>query len=525
MESLTHHPVQAWLVRSIICIAACSLIRKLLSLHKTSSNGVKQSRRVSFTTASIAFGTMPDDVNLDNPTMQVLISFSKNNCPSVEDVAEMVEKTFQFPRMACIPKGIFGGEDWVFQPSDKPIDPMRMVRVLEVSCDTVQDLADIVQGESRRRVLRAPHRNLPWWEFILILNKGNGDSMLVLRIDHAVGDGYSVGQICANFITNEDGTPLGSFYPESMKANKQKEDAKLQQSKWKVLPKVIPAMLKVLGLPLVAHDHPTAFAKDVVGKRLRENSGDRMVVVFDSFPQSFVKAIKDKAGVSLNDVLVSALSQAIHEYCTHHKCPILEEHGEMLQSRALMVYGFPNRNDSKDTVIRNGWVPLSLNLGVGITSTAARLKHVFKQTSELKNSPIPHCQLWFQNVVCPWLPTSAFQKAVYDIYSRHNLTCTNVPGPAKKVLVAGKPVVNCRFNVDGHVHPVVSILSYNGQINVLFTADIKSIPDMRILERFYMCALKALGEEMGVEVPRNINRLAEQDDLYYSYTLKRNSTH
>jgi hypothetical protein len=65
-----------------------------------------------------------------------------------------------------------------------------------------------------------------------------------------------------------------------------------------------------------------------------------------------------------------------------------------------------------------------------------------------------------ENVVCPWLPTSAFQKAVYDVYSRHNLTCTNVPGPAKKALVAGKPVVNCRFNVDGHVHPVVSILSY-----------------------------------------------------------------
>ena len=119
-----------------------------------------------------------------------------------------------------------------------------------------------------------------------------------------------------------------------------------------------------------------------------------MAVIFDSFPHSFVKAIKDKAGVSLNDVLVSALSQAIHEYCKHHKCPILEEYGEKTQGRALIVYAFPNRNDSKDTVIRNGWVPLSLNLGVGITSTNARLKHIFKQTSDLKNSPIAHCQLW-----------------------------------------------------------------------------------------------------------------------------------
>jgi len=275
IEKLAHDPVEVWLVRSIICFAAVSLISKLLTLlHKTSSNGGKQkSRRASFTTASIAFGSVPDDVNSDNPTMQVLISFSKNSCPSVEDVVEMVEKTFQFPRMACILKGTYGKDDWEFQASDKPIDPMRMVRVLEVSCDTVQDLADIVQEESRKRVLRAPHRNLPWWEFILILNKGNGDSMLVLRIDHALGDGYSVGQICANFITNEDGSPLGNFYPESMRVNKQKEHANLQQSKWKVLPKVIPAMLKVLGLPMIAHDHPTAFAKDVVGKRLVSSVG------------------------------------------------------------------------------------------------------------------------------------------------------------------------------------------------------------------------------------------------------------
>ena len=54
---------------------------------------------------------------------------------------------------------------------------------------------------------------------------------------------------------------------------------------------------------------------------------------------------------------------------------------------------------------------------------------------------------------------------------------------------------------------------------VLFTGGIKSIPEMRILERFNMNALRGLGEETGVEVPPNVNRLAEQDDLYYTQRL------
>ena len=54
---------------------------------------------------------------------------------------------------------------------------------------------------------------------------------------------------------------------------------------------------------------------------------------------------------------------------------------------------------------------------------------------------------------------------------------------------------------------------------VLFTGGIKSIPEMRILERFNMKALRGLGEETGVEVPPNVKRLSEQDNLCYTQRL------
>ena len=72
------------------------------------------------------------------------------------------------------------------------------------------------------------------------------------------------------------------------------------------------------------------------------------MVVFEDIPLEFVKVIKDKANASLNDILMTALSQAIHDFCTHHSCPVIRQIGEKTLCRALMIVGFP----SKD--IRNG---------------------------------------------------------------------------------------------------------------------------------------------------------------------------
>ena len=136
------------------------------------------------------------------------------------------------------------------------------------------------------------------------------------------------------------------------------------------------------------------------------------------------------------------------------------------------------------------------------------------------------CQLALQGSICPYLPTSLYRKLVHKFYSRHTLSCTNVPGkwtfeqccfnlgghnsyksfligPDKQIFVLGKPVSSCRFSV-GALHSVISILSYNGQINICLSADGKAIPGVHLLPIFYVRALIVVAEQYNVAIPESM---------------------
>ncbi len=78
-------------------------------------------------------------------------------------------------------------------------------------------------------------------------------------------------------------------------------------------------------------------------------------MVFDPVPLDYVKAIKSAAGISLNDVLLSAWSRTVHEYCAIQNCPELKEKGEKLLYRVLMPVGFPNKSEDPVSALRNTW--------------------------------------------------------------------------------------------------------------------------------------------------------------------------
>ena len=78
-------------------------------------------------------------------------------------------------------------------------------------------------------------------------------------------------------------------------------------------------------------------------------------MIFDPIPIDFIKKLKDKAGVSLNDVLLTAWSHAVHQYCHHQKCPVLKQKGSNILHRTLMTYGFPNGTTSPAQALQNGW--------------------------------------------------------------------------------------------------------------------------------------------------------------------------
>ena len=174
--------------------------------------------------------------------------------------------------------------------------------------------------------------------------------------------------------------------------------------------------------------------------------------------------------------------------------------------------------------------PLSVNLGVEISNLRDRLQYIKEQTVELKeslhvrflvkwclynwNSILthssfffdlfqPHCQRAFTNSFLPYLPLEICRKIILQIFSKHTVVITNVPGPEKQVFIANKPVSTCRFTANS-LFSVISILSYNGQITITLNIDDHAIPNAHLLPKFFLNALVDLGKEFNVDIPHTL---------------------
>lgn len=488
-------------------VLATSLLaaRYITSKRKETNKDTTMKKRVSFTTQNIAMGALPDYMEMFEPVIQVLISFpSIKEMPTEEEITNtLVPRFLKLDRMKGIPRNV--GKECAFVPKEN-LNPEQFVRFVDVTCNSIKELGNQAQKLNDDE-LRSKERDLPWWEFVLLRNhsKKFPESMLVLRIDHAIGDGLSIGRICSLIMTNMDGSQVHSLIPTNLVLNKKKSSIikeKMKLSEILSLPlRTIKACLSILFLPCTRVDHQTAFSKGVVGRHAK-NSGVRNLIVFDEIPLDFVKKIKNKAKISLNDVLIVTLSQAIHDFCHYKECAVIKK-GRRVICKTTMTFGIPKDHPDLNEVLHNGWYPLSLSLGVGHEDIFQRIKHVTKGTKELKTTPIVVFQALLQDKVMAFLPRKLSQHIAGAVYKAHSLTCTNVPGPQKQVMVLGKPVSNCRFSI-GHLHSVLSMLSYNGKINVTLVADDDAITDVHLFPIFFHRALVKLGEAFEVEIPQEI---------------------
>ena len=224
-------------------------------LRNPNQHGASQ-RRASFSSTVVMAGYMPDRIRLGDPTINVITTYE--NPPKVDDIISSVETLFQYHRLSTVPTGKKASLDWKFE-SVGSIDPKRMIRVLNISCDTKEEWAEVVH-EQRNTSLRT--RNLPWWEFVLMINEGKGDHVLLFRIDHALGDGLSVGKALTSIIKGVDGSEIQNMIPASMISNKQ---TKSNTSFMGRLSMLLRAIWDVSMAPIGKVDDPIHFSKNVTG--------------------------------------------------------------------------------------------------------------------------------------------------------------------------------------------------------------------------------------------------------------------
>ena len=362
MRSLRDAPVAAVAGAALATIAGTMF----LFYKKRRKSELRRPRSWSFTSTGMALGSFPPHVDCPEHVINASIMFQE--CPKPDDVVKhIIPKMLQYERLATIPEPENGSS----RHPVSELDPSRLVRHVVVSGDK-QCTLDAIRDHLFDSIMEG-REDLPWWEILIIENTGPGVSACVLRFHHCLADGISMLKVVENLITNLDGSPVDSILPPGIH-----KKFKVTVPFLRLLWSSIVAAIQVLTLPMTAFDDETAFScgnKDMVsGIRqsschllngyfysppfsIQVHTRKRSFVMLRPMPLDFVKALKNAANVTVNDVLFACLSQTIHDYLVEQECPVLKARGNMLQCRAFMIVGIPplHEIEDKSLTLRNKW--------------------------------------------------------------------------------------------------------------------------------------------------------------------------
>ncbi|KAL3780270.1 hypothetical protein ACHAW5_001530 [Stephanodiscus triporus] len=471
---------QSLLIGTLAFLAAATF----LAFRKRGNGAKETKRRLSFTSVGLGLGSFPPKANVKEPIINVAVYFAKaTDCPSSLDVAQLIIKPWlEYERLSQVPDF----DRRIFRPSTLvEIKPVDLIREFHISGDEEflnQTIVDHLQD-----TLGAGRDDLPWWEILIIRNAGAGPSACVLRVHHVIGDGLALVAAFEKLKAAEDGGDSNNIPSLSFKNGGIEKSANKPgtlSSMWSLLE----ATAHCLTLSATKYDDDTAFSR--MNHSEMKHSGKRKAVFFPTVPLDFVKKLKTAAGVSVNDILMVAISQAIHDYCKLQNDEILTAKGSAVQCRGLLPVGFPrsrNELNDKSNSMRNKWCMVSCDMGVGHSDIEDRLRHIHAKTTEMKEKPRAFMQLQIQNELGPYVPLSV--------------------GPSEECLFAGKMVKSVQLFFD-NLLTQVDLISYAGRVygNIIFDSD--QLPNFEDFGRLYVNALADLAKRLKVEAPSEVGKKA-----------------
>ncbi|CAB9515820.1 expressed unknown protein [Seminavis robusta] len=456
-------------------------------------------RNLSFTSAFMNMGTYPSQAKAPEDILHVCMYME--SCPTDEDMVETaIQPMLVHDRFSMIPTR--GDKTGTLRMPFPPLVPQKMMRRIQVTCtnhlhDTITELFQQPLGGDNN-----PRGDLPLWEFVLLENTGPGDSACIWRVHHTLGDGLSLAALMMRHVvkSSPDGAPMSSvatFLPPTMMSQKSSSLKEHATIPWTTrLWQLLDCALQVLLLPSTPFDDPTAFSKGFCQPN-NIHSGKREIVLFPTVPLKLIQSIKNTARVSVNDVIVTCLSQAIHDYCQEQNCPVLKQKGPNLQCRVLVASALPRDVENANT---------EELLAVGYNNISERLQHIHNTFRRLKKSPLAHVGIWVQNHVLKYVPLAVNRKGVYDSMIRHSLVLSNVPGPQQPVMVANREIKSARVFYSG-MNAHVMVMSYRGQVQANLTVDPQHVPNSQTLAKHYHQAILTLARRLDVAIPAEMEKI------------------
>lgn len=190
------------------------------------------------------------------------------------------------------------------------------------------------------------------------------------------------------------------------------------------------------------------------------------------FSVEVVKAAARGAGVTINDLLLSAVAGASREY--------IKQHGDDPDTLAGLRFGIPfNQHaltNSLDSDVSNNVSIIAVNVPVHVESREARLQQCASAMQRIKGSY--QLQLTVSAFKVVQMFPAPLRKPLWRRLTQSTSAIfSNVPGPRKRLTIGGIDVVAVNFwaPADGHAGVMLSVFSYDGRISIGVAGDEKRI--------------------------------------------------
>lgn len=290
------------------------------------------------------------------------------------------------------------------------------------------------------------------WQFLVVPILEENCFGLLIRVHHSVADGVALTRV---FVKNlYDVPPLG--------AEPKKFSTKQRVYMWckAILVGPFMAVTKFFS----KSDRSSIHGQELCGKKV--------VAWSKNVDLSLVKQVKNVAGTTVNDVMVSCLAGALHDYLKGRDSSDVAKLDDMWASVPVDI-----RASTHSVKLKNKFALVFLRLPIVAKNAVDRLLATKQRMDIIKTSAEPLVTATTVQILM-MLP-EFISRSLIDFFSR-KMSCvlSNVPGPQQTLYLGGQKIVEGIFFVPqrANIGVGLSIFSYGGGIRVGVYCDECVIP-------------------------------------------------
>ena len=419
----------------------------------------------------------------------------------------------RYRQRVAFPPLNLGLPTWQFDPT---FDIRNHIRQVTLRNGTEAQLKKLASG------ILSTHldRQRPLWDITLVRGLQGNRTGLIARIHHCLADGVA-GVGIMNVLM--DTSPVPQRVPRVKK--QAPETHEHRDAGAALLDGLVKSSLSALQGALTLHSEAVQIAQGILA-----NSGESLTQLLNVLPelaapadrlpfnvvchgpQKFgwteldlpaIKAVKERCGGTVNDVILSVVAAALRRYAELRKVRVKGR-----SARIVVPVNVRSGNSADELGNRITFVPVTLPLDV--RDPVKLLAAVRQRTEYIKHVHAAELVVFagglFAAIPAPiWAAIGPVASQLP--LSLCNLICTNVPGPQMPLYLLGRKMVAWYpyVPIGGEMGTNWAVLSYNGKVYFGFSCDLGAVPDPETLEKFV--------EQSFAELCASAKRVQPQEKL------------